>query len=82
VHFGLTPHTTIEEQDKIVEDLATAKALESGGEVKDYRKGQAQYIAYLVKFAGMTGEERLDYCYKRKFADIADTNQMIAALSD
>lgn len=78
--LNITVDMSIEAQDLLVEDLATAKALENGGKVADYRKGQAWYVESLVEFAGMSNNARLEHCYTRKFAEQANEAEMLDAL--
>ena len=80
--LGITPDMPLEEQDKLVEDLSTAKALSEGGKVADYRSGQAWYIESLMEFSGMSVEEQLEHCYTRKFAEQATESEMLDDLAN
>lgn len=80
--FGITPDTTQDEIDSLVEDLSTAKALKDGGKVADYRSGQEWYIESLVDFSAMSSEEQLDSCYAKKFAEQATETEMLDALDE
>ncbi len=78
--YGITADMSQEAQDELVEDLSTAKALEFGGVVADYRNGQDWYISSLIEFAGMEPEERLQHSYNRKFAEQANEAELVDAL--
>lgn len=80
--FGITPNMSQEDIDKLVEDLSTAKAIQEGGKVADYRSGQEWYIQSLVEFSAMSPEQQLDHCYNRKFAEQATETEMLDALAE
>lgn len=79
--LGITADMSLEEQDKLVERLAEIKALENNENIAVYRNGQAWYVDSLVKYAGMSPEERLDYEYSQSFADKANEAEMLEALA-
>jgi hypothetical protein len=78
--FGIYPAMTIEEQDNLVEDLSTAKALKDGGKLADYRTGQAWYVESLIEFSAMNVQEQLDHSYTKKFAEQATETEMLDVL--
>ena len=66
--------------DAIIKYLAEAKAEETGKEWTTFVKGQRWYVEDLVKFAGLTTEEMLEYEYKQAFPDTATENELLNAL--
>lgn len=77
----ITPDMTEEQVDHMVKFLAEAKAEREGGDWKQFLKGQRWYVEDLVKFSGMTGEERLNLEYSMSFPEIASEGEMISALN-
>ncbi len=80
--FDIKPDMTQEAIDELVENLSTAKAMEDGGKVADYRSGQDWYIQSLIEFSAMSPEQQLDHCYTRKFAEQATETEMLDALAE
>lgn len=78
--LGITPEITEEAADAIIENLATAKALEAGEKVADHLDGQQWYVESLVKASGMTAQELIDAEYEDSFGDIASEDEMTTAL--
>ena len=79
--LGITPDMTEEQIDKIVVDLATAKALDNeGSTVEDHLDGQQWYVESLVKASGMTSQEVFEAEYDDSFADVASDDEMFSLL--
>lgn len=76
----ITPDMTEEAIDAMVKFLAEAKADREGGDWKQSLKGQRWYVEDLVKFSGMSAEERLNLEYSMSFPEIASEGEMIGAL--
>jgi len=76
--LGITPGMSAEEQDALIVKLAKAK---STNDWESQVKGQRWYVEDLVKFSGMTPQEKLDYEYSQAFPDIAGEDEMVAALA-
>ena len=81
--LGIKADFTEAQIDELVKTLSIAKAATEGKEDwKPYSKGQQWYVEDLVKFAGMTPAEKLEYEYMQAFPDTADEDEMLTALTE
>lgn len=80
--LGIKSDWSEDQIDVLVKELSQAKALvESKSDWKPFSKGQQFYVETLVKESGMTGQELLDWHYKRSFAEVATEDEMLAVLA-
>lgn len=79
---NITADMSIDDRDLVVIYWADAKAEETGEPADNFIKGQEWYLNLLIKFAGMTAQERLDYEYDAAFGDIASEAEMLTQLGD
>jgi hypothetical protein len=79
--LDITPDMNETEIDHMVKFMAEAKADREGGDWKQYLKGQRWYVEDLVKFSGMSAQERLDHEYALSFPEIAGESEMVTALN-
>lgn len=75
--LGITADMSQEDQDALVEDLATAKALETEADIKDVRSGQRWYVESLVEFAGQEPEDQFETLYRKQFARTANEAEIL-----
>lgn len=75
--LGITSDMSQEDQDTLVENLATAKAIETEVDVKECRAGQRWYVEQLVEFAGMEPEDQFEHLYRQKFASQANEEEIV-----
>lgn len=78
--LGITPATTAEEVNVLIELLAKAKSADSGKDWTTHVKGMRWYVEDLVKVSGMNAIDRLDYEYQRAFPDVASEDEMANSL--
>jgi len=78
--LGITPDMPEEAQDKVINDLATARALQDGKTVDDVFEGQAWYVQNLIEFSGLSVENQLEAEYQDTFATTASEPELIDAL--
>jgi hypothetical protein len=78
--LGITPDMPEDAIDKIVVDLATAKALDEKGDVKDYLDGQQWYVESLIKASALEAADLLEAEYNDSFADVASEDDMVNML--
>ncbi len=80
--LGITPDMTKEAINEVIIKIVDAKMADEDNEKtrKDHVKGQRIYIEGLVKFAGLTNEEKLDFEYNDLFIDRADKQQLVDML--
>ena len=76
----ITPDLEDEAVEQLIENLATAKAVENETDIKEHVRGQRWYVESLVKFSGLTVEEQLEAEYQEAFADSASEAEMLAVL--
>ena len=79
--FGITSTMTTDEQDEMIKLLAERKAEAEGKDWKKFVAGQRWYVEELVRFAGMSDEDRLTHEYSLAFPDSANESEMLLALS-
>ena len=79
--LGITPDMSPEDEDKIVNDLATARAIEDGKSVDEVFAGQAWYVENLKEFSAMTPAEQLEFEYNDCFVRSASEEELIEALA-
>ena len=79
----ITPDMKEKDIDKLIETLSTAKAAdpEVTHTMAEIIARQRWYIEGLVKFSGLTDQQRLDSEYDDCFADTASEAEMLEALS-
>lgn len=77
----ITPDMKENAVDTLIENLSKAKATEKQVEIAEVVVGQRWYIEGLVRFSGLTDQERLDTEYDDCFADTASESEMLKALS-
>jgi len=78
--LGITANMSVKKQEAMIENLATAKAVEANMDMNEFVAGQRWYVEGLVKFAGMTVEEQFEAEYQDSFADSASEAEMLTAL--
>lgn len=78
--LNVTPTMDAEAIEVLIENLATAKALEDNSKLADHVKGQRWFVSELVKFSGLTPEEQLETEYQSSFADTASEAEMLESL--
>lgn len=78
----ITPDMKDAKIEILIENLATAKAVEKSVNVSEVVAGQRWYIEGLVKFSGLTVEDQLNTEYEDSFADSASEGEMLKALSN
>ena len=67
--------------DNLIMEQATFKAeAEEEEDFEPYIKGQRWYIESLVKFSGLTNQEKLDTEYEDAFAEVASEAEMLLEL--
>jgi len=76
----ITPDMDKDLIEKLIEQLATAKAAEDDSKMADHVKGQRWYVENLVKFSALTQKEQLDAEYDDAFANEATEDEMLQAL--
>jgi hypothetical protein len=76
----ITPKITAKRTEQMIEELATAKAVEKAIPLADVVAGQRWYIEGLIKFSALKPEEQLDLEYEAAFADSASEGEMLKAL--
>jgi len=79
--LGIEEGLSEETINGLVEQLSVAKGIEEEKPWTEFAKGQRYYVESLVKFAGMTPQERLDTEYEATFADTASEEEMLLALA-
>ena len=79
--LNITPKMTEKAIDKLVVDLATAKAVEAKEPVEGFIDGQQWYVESLVKASALTDQALLDAEYDDSFADVAGEDEMCSALA-
>lgn len=62
--------------------LAEKKAATTNTTVESNLEGQEWYVRSLVKFAGMTAKEQLEFEYNEAFPDNSSYDELLAALED
>lgn len=80
--LSITPDMSEDAIEALIENLATAKAVEKETNVAEVLAGQRWYVEGLVKFSGMTTEEQLQAEYDDSFADTASEAEMLKALTE
>jgi len=78
----ITPSMKDAKIETLIENLATAKAVEKSVNVSEVVAGQRWYIEGLVKFSGLTVEEQLNAEYEDSFADTASEAEMLKSLTN
>ena len=66
--------------ETLIENLATAKAVEKAVNISEVVQGQRWYVEGLVRFSGLTIEEQLNSEYEDSFADSASESEMLKSL--
>ena len=79
--LGITPDMKEDDIEKLIENLATAKAVEKETNIAEVVAGQRWYVEGLVKFSGKTIEEQLQEEYEDSFAESASESEMLKALA-
>jgi hypothetical protein len=80
--LGITPDMSEADIETMIENLATAKAVEKSTNITEVVAGQRWYVEGLVKFSGYTIEKQLQMEYEDSFAESASEAEMLAALSN
>ena len=78
--LAITPKMTEDAIDSLIELLAKAKAERDGVEWKSLIKGQRWYVEDLIKFAGLSGQDKLDIEYSQAFPDVATEDELLLEL--
>ena len=78
--LGITPDMSEEAQDELVENLATAKALQNNKPIDGYIDGQRWYVESLIEAVTLTTEELYDKEYKRAWEERAEESELLANL--
>jgi hypothetical protein len=78
----ITPTMKDAKIETLIENLATAKAVEKSVAITEVVAGQRWYVEGLVKFSGLTVEEQLNSEYEDSFADSASESEMLKALGN
>jgi hypothetical protein len=78
----ITPTMKEAKIETLIENLATAKAVEKATNISEVVAGQRWYVEGLVKFSGLTVEEQLNSEYEDSFADSASEGEMLKALGN
>ena len=63
--LGLSTKMPVEAKDEIIFNLATAKAMLTGKQIKDVIAGQVWYVNDLIEYSCLTPQERLDLEYNQ-----------------
>lgn len=77
----ITPDMSDKKIETLIENLATAKAVEKETNINEVVAGQRWYVEGLVRFSGLTIEEQLNTEYEDSFADSASESEMLKALA-
>jgi len=80
--LSITPAMTEKKVEALIENLATAKAVEKAVPISEVVAGQRWYVEGLVRFSGLTIEEQLNSEYEDSFADSASESEMLKALAN
>lgn len=80
--LGLTPDMSQEDIDRVITDLATAKALISGQKMSGFISGQEWYVNSLIAFSKLSSEEKLEAEYKRALIETAGFDEGVSILDE
>ena len=80
--LSIVPAMSDKKVEALIENLATAKAVEKAVPISDVVAGQRWYVEGLVRFSGLTIEEQLNSEYEDSFADSASEGEMLKALAN
>jgi len=78
----ITPDWSEKKIDALIENLATAKAVEKETNMSEHIAGQRWYVESLVRFSGLTIDEQLQAEYEDSFADSASESEMLKSLAE
>ena len=78
----ITPDWSEKKIDALIENLATAKAVEIETNMSEHIAGQRWYVESLVRFSGLTIDEQLQAEYEDSFADSASESEMLKSLAE
>lgn len=78
--LGLSDKLDQEAVDKIITDLATAKALLAGQPVQMFLSGQEWYVNSLIEFSKMSTEQKMEFEYNKSVLESATYDEGLALL--